>query len=783
MKILFLGSGSIRSNFTYRIMALGRALHARGHDVAVIAPKADKYNDFKPETITELDGVRVLQPFQFATKRLEINLLPYMIGAIRMTLREKPDLVYIYKPTPISIVGLIAKLRGTRIVLDMDDLGSEVMKIEGHPVHQRLLVQLSEHLAARHANRIVAASTYLYNRYRKHFSDKPVCLLPNGVDSDWFDKPVALSHEKKRIVFMGSLNRRNIIEPLFDVLPKLVRDHPEVKVLVMGDGQCKDYFVQKVQDMHLDEHVEFTGWLALEDAFKRLQSGDIGYNYMPNELTVRAASNMKIPQYMARGVVPLVSNMGDLPKAVNNGRAGYIAEPGDLQSLETTLQLALADPTRAKKAAHAREYSRETFGWDKLAAWFDDWVQGKAPRGARRVFVIASDQPGDFGGAPIRNYQLVKELAHAVDTEVELFCTTNNAPDEVAKTLEQELPIKAHVVHKQPPRLRSTLRALLVDHMQPFMTEYRQSGLGGMVRAAAEDALPDAIQIEQLDAYFALRPHLKWLQDKGVKIVLDAHNVELEAFKGAVRTFPFAKRMVGHWLTPAYRDLEQEAITTSDVVLACSPSDAAYFKQMRGDNEVHLIPNGVDCKHFSPVSKHNVTPNLLFIGGTGYPANSDALDFYMREIHPLVKVRVHNAKVLAIGTSHQWAVEHGFHHDHSLVPLGFVDDIKEQLDQAVIGICPIREGSGTRLKVLTYMAAGLGVVSTAKGSEGIQYGDGQELIIADEPQAFADAIVTLLLNRTALHKMGQAGRQLTLETYNWPVIGEHLKSFYRELLP
>ncbi|HSW65816.1 MAG TPA: glycosyltransferase, partial [Bacillota bacterium] len=99
-----------------------------------------------------------------------------------------------------------------------------------------------------------------------------------------------------------------------------------------------------------------------------------------------------------------------------------------------------------------------------------------------------------------------------------------------------------------------------------------------------------------------------------------------------------------------------------------------------------------------------------------------------------------------------------------------------------IGICPIREGSGTRLKVLTYMAAGLGVVSTSKGSEGIHYTDGQELTIVDEPQAFADAIVTLLLDRAALHKMGQAGHQLARESYDWPVIGKELAAFYARIL-
>ena len=120
MKILFLTSGSVRSNFSYRALSLARELKALGHDTALVCPSADKYNGFKAEKISELHGVRVFQPWQLKTKKAEINLFPYIFGALYRTLREKPDLIYIYKPTPISIVGLAAKmLKRTPVVLDM----------------------------------------------------------------------------------------------------------------------------------------------------------------------------------------------------------------------------------------------------------------------------------------------------------------------------------------------------------------------------------------------------------------------------------------------------------------------------------------------------------------------------------------------------------------------------------------------------------------------------------------------------------------------------------------
>ena len=365
MKITFLVSGNVRSNFSHRPLVLARALHELGHEVVLIAPKADKYNKFIPETVTDIDGVRIVQPFQFTTRWPEINLLPYMFSAAVALLREKPDLVYIYKPTPISVIGLLSKFfRGVEIVADFDDLGSEVMRIEGHPWYQRSLVAWSERIAKKYADRLVAASTYLFEKLSKEFPTKPILGMPNGVEKEWFGL-VAPSTHSKRIVFMGSINRKNILAPLFDVLPELLKIHPDCEVVIIGDGAFLPYFKKKVAGEEMAKHVTFLGWLPIEAAKDCLHSGDIGYSYMPDEITNRAASNMKVSQYMARGVVPLVSDVGDLPAIVDFGHAGYISK-FDKKSLKQTFLQALEDPERTAKSKKAMAFAKDYFNWSTL---------------------------------------------------------------------------------------------------------------------------------------------------------------------------------------------------------------------------------------------------------------------------------------------------------------------------------------------------------------------------------------------------------------------------------
>ena len=780
MKILFLASGTVRSNFTYRVLKLGSALREHGHEVSIIAPSADKYNNFVAEKIDVLDGVRILQPFQFNTKRLEINLIPYLIGASYKVLKEKADLIYIYKPTPISIVGLLGKLfYGTQVVLDMDDLGSEVMKIEGHPFYQRKLVEWCERLAAWYADRIVAASTYLRDKYQTEFPKKPVYLMSNGVDKPWF-APLDPVKGKAKIVFMGSINRRNILEPLFEVLPDIIKKHPDLQTLIMGDGKDLNYFKEKTERLKIGENVTFTGWLTIDKARANLEAGDIGYNYMPLESTIKAASNMKTPQYMARGVVPLVSDVGDLAASVDFGKAGYICASNNAPALEAELLRALADPHRMEKSAHGRLLSIERFDWEVLASGFEQWLGVNTilpkKREHKKIYFVAVNVPGDFGGAEIRNFNLIKQLLKQPDVSVEVFGISDKDPERDRRNLESQLDVSAHIVAKKPSSLITSIRAIFFERMQPFMTEYRLSGLGETFRVACERSLPDIVQIEQMDTYYCLSPHLEWLRKNGVKIILDTHNVEFLAFAEAIHIFPPMKALVGKWLLPNLKKMEVDAATRFDMIFAVSDVDAEFFRKY--NSHVTVITNGVDCEQFQPAdpAKH---PALIFIGGVQYPPNGDALRFYLKTIHPKMMALFPNLKLLAIGATSDWLDAENLN-DPSVEPLGFVDDIRPYLAQASIGICPIRYGSGTRLKVLTYMAAGLPIVSTTKGAEGIGYTKSKDLLIADEPAAFVEALSTLLNNRHTAQTIGSHARELAVGRYSWNVIGEKLLEAYQQ---
>lgn len=773
MKIIILGSGNIRSNFSYRVLKLATFLRKSGHDVSIIVPSADKYNNFIKEKVASIDGVTIHQPFQFNTKRLEINLIPYIVGAIYRVLKEKSDLVYIYKPTPISIVGLFAKLFGRtkKIILDMDDIGSFVMKVEGQPWYRRVLVAWSEHVAAYYADYIVAASTHLYDFYKKKFPKKRIHVMPNGVDPQWFSSPLIKPTENRKIVFLGSINRTSILDPLFEVTPHIIKKYPNLKILIIGDGQYLSYFKEKASSLGIDNHITFTGWLPLERVQEHLISGDIGYNYMPDEPTIKAASNMKIPQYMARGITPLVSNLGDLPLAVDFGSAGYIAEASNISAFENVLIGALGDPEAHKKSLHAAEYARQKFSWDVLANNFEKWleIEKKQPP-LKRVYVVTTNVPGDQGGPEIRNNNLITELRKGGDMEVTVFGITGQRE---VKTLDRH----AYILKKKRGNWITTLRGLILERVQPSMVEYRLTALAKKFRSICEEQLPDVVQIEQLTAYYCIKPHIPWLKSKGVTVILDAHNVESRLFKDILSLFKPFKKMIGMYLLPHLKEIEIEAAQVVDAVFVCSEYDAVFFRAY--NKNVHIIPNTIATEGILFERKKD-SHNLLFIGSPAYPPNADGLLFYIKDIHPLIKNEVPDIQTTLIGVSNEWLIEHNVGGIESIEACGHVESITPYLQKAAIGICPIRHGSGTRLKILTCLAAGLPVVTTPKGAEGIDYDEQSGILIADSAEKFAQQIIDICHKNMEYSNASRQARAFVEGQYSNEVMGKALRAIYQQ---
>jgi glycosyltransferase involved in cell wall biosynthesis len=372
MKIVFMTSGTIKSSISYRPLAFARELVKKGHDAYIFAPRFDKYSKFIDEKITNIDGVRIIRPLQVRFFNFELSLLSYIFSSLYLLLKIRPDIVHIYKPNPITITGLFVKLLGKPVIFDTDDIDSEVMKVENSSKARVLLVQISEFISAHAADTIIVASRFLYSTYKNNYKNKNVRYIPNGAEFQNSKSIKLAKHSSVRVVFIGNINRENILSPLFYAIASLKKKNIYPPVVIIGDGKYLAHFKLLSKNLGIKDQVLFIGRVPRNKLHKYVLPGDVGYSYMPNEITVKACSSMKVFQYMQYGVVPLVSNVGDLPIYVFGGKAGYIAKHSSIVALAKKIADAVSDSkSRRGKIHFILENAKRKYQWPILVQKVD----------------------------------------------------------------------------------------------------------------------------------------------------------------------------------------------------------------------------------------------------------------------------------------------------------------------------------------------------------------------------------------------------------------------------
>jgi sugar transferase (PEP-CTERM/EpsH1 system associated) len=260
--------------------------------------------------------------------------------------------------------------------------------------------------------------------------------------------------------------------------------------------------------------------------------------------------------------------------------------------------------------------------------------------------------------------------------------------------------------------------------------------------------------------------------------VLFQHNVEAMIWKRhhEVQTNPLKKAyLYGQW--QKMRRFEAEMCRRFDSVIAVSADDREQMKHEYGAEAVFDVPTGVDTEFFQPTGNVEPAPhNLVFTGSMDWLPNDDAIRYFTREIMPLVRKRVSDVTLTVVGRSPAQALVDLSKEDGSLIITGRVEDVRPYIEKAAAYVVPLRIGGGTRLKIFEAMAMEKAVVSTTVGAEGLPLSDGVELLLADEPAAFANAVVRVLTNRAYASELGQRAASVVREKHGWRQVTERFIS-------
>ena len=380
--------------------------------------------------------------------------------------------------------------------------------------------------------------------------------------------------------------------------------------------------------------------------------------------------------------------------------------------------------------------------------------------------------PLDKGGK-LRTWHLMRHLAARHDiTYLSFSDPAQTAADrdgmqQVCSTLET---LPRTDPSKGTLRFYADAARYLVDQVPYAVAKYRSEAYRARVEHLLVTGSFDAVVCDFLVPLVNIPEHVP------CPAILFTHNVEAEIWRRHAEnaTNPAAKYL----LTQQWQRMlafEGEALARFDIVLAVSAADGQTFERLYPGSlraPVHVVQTGVDTAFFSPTPAHRERPaHLVFTGSMDWLPNEDGMQYFVRDILPIVRRSLPDATLSIIGRAPTPAVRR-LADEAGIEVTGRVDDVRPHVGEGTVYVVPLRIGGGTRLKIFEAMSMGKAVVSTTVGAEGLPVTDGRDILIADEPARFAEAIVRLVGDVAERQRIEHAARQLVVERYDWSAVAQ-----------
>jgi glycosyltransferase involved in cell wall biosynthesis len=198
------------------------------------------------------------------------------------------------------------------------------------------------------------------------------------------------------------------------------------------------------------------------------------------------------------------------------------------------------------------------------------------------------------------------------------------------------------------------------------------------------------------------------------------------------------------------------------------------------DESVRVMPNGVDTQLFRPAGVPSKKPALIFVGHMGVFHNVDAAEYLVHDILPRVRDSFPAVELNLVGAEPAERVRR-LAGTPGVRVTGHTPDLNAELNRATVFVAPLRFSAGVQNKVLEAMAAGLPVVTTSFVNAGIQAEDGHHLILANDAESTAGAIVALLRDPEMRRRVGREGREFVVRRFRWEEVLDRMKAIERQI--
>ena len=402
----------------------------------------------------------------------------------------------------------------------------------------------------------------------------------------------------------------------------------------------------------------------------------------------------------------------------------------------------------------------------------------------RILFVTQIVPYPPHGGVLQRGYNLLRELGRQHEVHLCAFVHPDELRSEadIARSREElgrfckqveyfELWPKKSALHK--------LAALAAGVFYPLPFSVLAQKNARLARRVRDLCASGAVDVVHLDT-IGLAPLRRFCGD--VPTVLAHHNIESQLME---RRADHEPGVFGRWYvrTQAARlkRYERDQAPRFARNITVSPLDSRQLETIAPGARALDVSNGVDIDYFKPLDVAQ-EPAMVYTGGMNMFANRDAVEWFIDEIWPRIRRELPQAQFNAVGAYPSRRVLAAAAAGIGVNAPGFLADVRPLVGRSSIYVVPLRVGGGTRLKMVDAMAQGKAIVATSVGAEGISGENGRHFVLADDPDAFAAAVVRLIGDAPARKRLGDAARRQAEEVYAWPGLAARLTQCYQDAL-
>lgn len=399
-------------------------------------------------------------------------------------------------------------------------------------------------------------------------------------------------------------------------------------------------------------------------------------------------------------------------------------------------------------------------------------------------------------GAKLRNYHLGRVLSEHAQIVLLSFMDDGQSLGNLESFYQKVVPVRRDPGYTAGKILRGALGRSPLPVLNYTTDAMKQT----LARTLAEIEF-DIVQVESIHL-FAYLQIIHSARNRPLA-VCDWHNIESELmWRYSEREPNFLRRTYARKTSVQLSALERAAMREFDAHVVVSPRDEERLQRLNPGAQSFVIENGVDTAHYSDdqiqqahgiwagkrgpglhmrsQSPTEIRRRIVFVGSMDYHANVDAVVSFARDVWPLIHDSKPELTFTIVGRDPTAEVV-ALSSTPGIEVTGTVDDVRPYYYESVAAIIPLRVGGGTRLKILEAMAAGVAVVSTTLGAEGLDVQHNENILIADTNQELSEGLMRVVENDDLRGQLRSRGRDLVTRQYDWSTLGSRLFEIYQKL--